>query len=83
MPKQIKSKLMENTILFGNGINMLSKQNISWDSLLDILKDSRNFDNDLLPNTMTYERIILERPDIHKDVKYDEFEVKKKIVSIR
>ncbi len=59
---------MDNTILFGNGINRLSAVNISWGELLDIIKDSRKFKDDSLPNTMIYERVILERPSIFKDV---------------
>lgn len=70
---------MNNTIIFGNGINRLSDKNISWGHLLDVIKGSRKFNDALLPNTMIYERIILERPDTHDDVLYDEFEVKKEI----
>ena len=70
---------MDNTIIFGNGINRLSAKNISWGHLLDVIKGSRKFNDDLLPNTMIYERIILERPDTHDDVLYNEFEVKKEI----
>jgi hypothetical protein len=70
---------MDNTIIFGNGINRLSDKNISWGHLLDVIKGSRKFNDALLPNTMIYERIILERPDTHDDVLYDEFEVKKEI----
>ncbi len=70
---------MDNTIIFGNGINRLSAKNISWGHLLDVIKGSRKFNDALLPNTMIYERIILERPDTHDDVLYNEFEVKKEI----
>ncbi|UBM61374.1 SIR2 family protein [Candidatus Sulfidibacterium hydrothermale] len=73
---------MENTIFFGNGINRLSASNISWDDILKKIKGLRMFDDDTLPNTMTYERIILEKPSIHKDILYDEFEVKKNIADL-
>lgn len=72
---------MENTILFGNGLNRLSDKNISWSHLLDIIKGSRKFNDSLLPNTMIYERIILERNDTH-DLFFDEFEVKKEIAKL-
>lgn len=68
---------MDNTIIFGNGIIRLSDKNVSWKHLLDIIKGVRIFNDALLPNTMIYERIILERPDTHDDVLFDEFEVKK------
>ncbi len=73
---------MENTLLFGNGINRLKPENISWSNLLNDLKESRIFDNDNLPNTMIYERIILERPKRHTDITYDEFVVKSKIADL-
>lgn len=73
---------MENTLLFGNGINRLKPENISWSNLLNDLKESRIFDNDNLPNTMIYERIILERPKRHPDITYDEFVVKSKIADL-
>jgi hypothetical protein len=73
---------MDSTIIFGNGINRLSDKNISWGHLLDIIKGTRKFNDALLPNTMIYERIILERPDSHDDVLYDEFEVKKEISAL-
>lgn len=73
---------MENTIFFGNGINRLSPENISWTNLLNDLKESRMFDNDDLPNTMIYERIILEKPNKHPDVLHDEFETKTKIADL-
>ncbi len=73
---------MENSIFFGNGINRLSPENISWSNLLNDLKESRTFDNDNLPNTMIYERIILEKPNNHSDVLHDEFETKTKIADL-
>lgn len=73
---------MENTLFFGNGINRLKPANISWYNLLNDLKETRTFDNDDLPNTMIYERIILEKPTNHLDILHDEFEVKSKIADL-
>ncbi len=70
---------MENTLFFGNGINRLDSKNISWDALLDILKEKRKFDNKDLPNTMIYERIILEKPNEDLDILKNEFKVKEEI----
>lgn len=70
---------MKNSIFFGNGINRLSSRNISWNALLDNIKEGRRFQDDRLPNTMIYERIIMERPPIGIDVLYDEFRVKEEI----
>jgi len=70
---------MDNSILFGNGINRLSDKNISWGHLLDKIKDVRKFNDSKLPNTMIYERIILEKPNKDRDVLFNEFEVKKEI----
>lgn len=73
---------MKNTILFGNGINRLSKNNISWGKLLDTIKETRTFDDSDLPNTMIYERIILENPSNHDNILSDEFDVKKHIADL-
>jgi len=79
MGKLAKEKNMENTIFFGNGINRLSPNNISWDELLSKIKGPRKFKDNDLPNTMIYERIILERPNKYKEILRDEFEVKQDI----
>ncbi len=73
---------MENTIFFGNGINLLSTSNISWKMLLDELQESRKFGCKLLPNTMIYERILLERPITKNDVLEEEYKVKLKIANL-
>lgn len=73
---------MDNSIFFGNGINRLSPENTSWSDLLNELKESRLFDNDNLPNTMIYERIVLEKPNKHPDILNDEFETKLKIADL-
>jgi hypothetical protein len=70
---------MKNAILFGNGLNRLLASNISWGQLLDKIKGSNKFKDDILPNTMIYERIVLQRLSKHKDILKDEFEVKSDI----
>lgn len=73
---------MENTILFGNGINRLNSSNISWNDVLDKIKGSRSFNDTGLPNTMIYERVILEKPNSHEDILNDEFETKLEIADM-
>lgn len=58
---------MKNSILFGNGLNYLSEDQISWNELLDRIKGANKFDSTALPNTMIYEKIML-----HKHSKPDE-----------
>jgi len=50
------------TILFGNGLNYLSKNSISWQELLNKIKGDNLFENGKLPNTMIYERSIIGNP---------------------
>lgn len=73
---------MENTIFFGNGLNRLLADNISWDTLLNKIKDANQFEDKGLPNTMIFERIILQKPKIHEDILLDEYEVKKNIAGL-
>lgn len=73
---------MENTVLFGNGINRLNSKHVSWDDVLNNIKGPRKFDHKLLPNTMVYERVILEIPTLNNDILEDEFEVKQKIADL-
>jgi len=73
---------MENTILFGNGINRLNSSNISWNDVLNKIKGPRKFNDKGLPNTMIYERVILEKPNSHEDVLNDEFETKVEIAEM-
>lgn len=73
---------MESTIFFGNGLNRLISSNISWDKLLDKIKGIDKFKDDSLPNTMIYERIILQRLLKEEDVLQDEFLVKKDIANL-
>jgi hypothetical protein len=72
---------MENALLFGNGLNQLSAKSISWDRLLDDIKGKHLFDNGELPNTMIYERTLLEKPKTTKDFIYVEYDIKKEIAS--
>lgn len=51
---------MESTIFFGNGFNLLSKNQPSWDGLLKEISD-KDFDGKI-PNTMKYEAIIAQKP---------------------
>jgi hypothetical protein len=73
---------MKHTILFGNGVNRLLPTNISWSQLLDQIKGSNKFNDETLPNTMIYERIVLQRHSKNKDILKDEFEVKTEIAKL-
>ncbi len=70
---------MRNTVLFGNGINRLSDNSVSWDDLLNTIKGSNIFDNGNLPNTMVYERIFMEQHVAKKSHKADELKIKNSI----
>ena len=52
---------MKKTLLFGNGLNYLSSSKVTWDELLNKIKGKNIFDSNNLPNTMTYEKIFLDR----------------------
>jgi hypothetical protein len=73
---------MDNTIFFGNGLNRLNPNNISWKELLDEIKDTNKFKDNNLPNTMIYERILLQKLRKYPDILEDEFEVKKEIATL-
>ncbi|EKP0305582.1 hypothetical protein [Aeromonas veronii] len=73
---------MNNTLLFGNGINRLSDKNISWKKLLSSIKDSNDFIDDKSPNTMVYERIIIEKHDSNSDLLSHEYNTKNKIAKL-
>ena len=64
---------MKNSLLFGNGINRLTENSVSWNTLLEQLKGNKKFDNGELPYTMIYERVLLEN-DKNKSLKIDEVE---------
>jgi hypothetical protein len=67
---------MRNTVLFGNGINRISDNAVSWVNLLNTIKGSNVFENYDLPNTMVYERIFMEKHVAIKRHKADEFKIK-------
>lgn len=71
---------MENTIFFGNGINNLSNKPISWNHLLNSIKESQNFDNGTLPNTLIYERALFQSHSDY-DIRKTEFGLKEKIAT--
>lgn len=58
---------MKKTILFGNGLNYLSSSKVTWTELLNKIKKKNIFDCTNLPNTMTYEKIFLDRNIITSD----------------
>lgn len=70
---------MRNTVFFGNGLNRVSDNAVSWNKLLDELKADKKFTHKNLPNTMTYERIFMEKHVREKDQKADELIIKKSI----
>ena len=77
-----KAKAIENisnTIIFGNGINRLTKANKSWTDLLDQIKGENKFTSESLPYTMIYERIILGESKGQSNLTKSELEVKTKI----
>ncbi len=67
---------MKNTVLFGNGLNRISKKPVSWSKLLDKLKADRQFEDNELPNTMVYERIFLEKHKPKANEQADELKIK-------
>jgi hypothetical protein len=71
--------IMRNTVLFGNGINRISDNAVSWDNLLNEIKGMNAFENGDLPNTMIYERILMGRHVAKKNQKLDELKIKEMI----
>lgn len=72
---------MTNTLFFGNGINRLSENHVTWSNLLDNIKGINKFESGQLPNTMVYERIYLEKHAPDRSEKKDELEIKKVIAN--
>ena len=70
---------MRNTVFFGNGLNRVSENAVSWNNLLDDLKAGKKFTHTNLPNTMVYERIFMEKHVHEKSQKADELKIKEKI----
>lgn len=69
-------KTRKSAIFFGNGLNRVSPDSISWDELLNTIKGENHFDDSGLPNTMVYERICL-----GSKMTNDEISIKKGIAS--
>lgn len=72
---------MKNTVLFGNGINRLSTNAVSWDDLLYEIKGENKFPHDSLPNTMVYERIFMGKHKASESQRTDELVIKDRIAS--
>jgi len=72
---------MKNTVLFGNGLNRISENSVSWDDLLDQLKADKPFQTNALPNTMVYERIYMEKHRPHSSEQADELKIKQTIAN--
>jgi hypothetical protein len=72
---------MGSTVFFGNGINQISDNAVSWEVLLNKLKGSNKFESCQLPNTLVYERIFMEQHVANKSQEADELQVKDIIAS--
>lgn len=70
------------TILFGNGLNYMSQNHISWKDLLDRIKGNNLFENGKLPNTMIYERSIIGNPISFDTLTQKEESIKKDIAKM-
>ena len=70
---------MKNTVLFGNGLNRISERSVSWNDLLNKLKGDKPFKNNILPNTMVYERIFMEKHKPSSSEQADELKIKQTI----
>lgn len=70
------------TILFGNGLNYMSKNHISWKQLLDKIKGDNLFENGKIPNTMIYERSIIGNPISFDTLTQKEEAIKKDIAEM-
>jgi hypothetical protein len=70
------------TIFFGNGLNYLSENSISWKQLLDKIKGDNLFDSGKLPNTMIYERSIIGNPISFDTLTKKEGAIKKEIADM-
>ncbi|QAV24356.1 hypothetical protein PH4a_13820 [Proteus hauseri] len=67
---------MANTLFFGNGLNRLSQNHVTWSDLLDKIKGVNTFQSGQLPNTMVYERILMEKRTPSSNDRKDELEIK-------
>lgn len=73
---------MDKTLLFGNGINQLTANSVSWKALLEQIKKNDKFADMDLPNTMIYERILMGRLKSKKDLAIVESSLKLEIANI-
>lgn len=73
---------MENTLFFGNGLNRLNSSNISWESILDKIRDIKKQYSSGLPNTLLYEGIILDNWIDNKDILENEYLIKDNIANL-
>ena len=84
---------MKQSILYGNGVNLLTKDMLSWDKLINSISKSKIINK--VPNTLKYEAVLLEKfksenwetnknmppesEDIKKGSKESESDLKKKL----
>lgn len=73
---------MENTLFYGNGLNRLNSNNISWESILDEIREIPKKHLEKLPNTLIYEGIILDNWKKNKDILENEYLIKDKIATL-
>lgn len=74
---------LNHTLLFGNGLNLLSDNPLSWDALLNKLNSDNNSISKETPNTMKYEKILLDRSEHQSDKSVDEeLLIKEKIAEL-
>lgn len=73
---------MENTLFYGNGLNRLNSNNISWEDILNKIGNISPQYLDELPNTLIYEGIILNEWKKDKDILENEFLIKDKIATL-
>lgn len=72
---------MTHTVLFGNGLNRAVKGSISWAELLDGLGCTNGSQSESLPNTMAYEKILLDQSKGGAVSGVDELQIKKSIAN--
>lgn len=72
---------MQNTLLFGNGFNRMRNEGISWEDILNDLKEE-NFNNADLPYTLVYEKALLDSAIKNKKIRGYEFTVKKRLAEL-
>lgn len=72
---------MTHTVLFGNGLNRAVQGSISWAELLDGLSCTNGAQSESLPNTMAYEKILLDQSSGGVVSGIDELRIKKDIAN--